>query len=481
MNNVGDSFVLKFIERFSVQIASFITTLILARLISPEEYGTVSLVTIFISIATVFVQGGFNTALIQKNKINETDLSTVFYFSLIVSTILYILLFVTAPIIADFYGQAIITSVVRVVALSLFPGALNSVQVAIMTRGMQFDKILRSSLFSSIISSILGIGAALFGLGIWSIVLWQVSNTTFTAISSFFIIDWKPKLVFSINSIKKLIPFGSKILLSNLLVTIFQNIRSLVIGRVYSTEDLAYFNRGRQFPQVVMEGVNGSIQSVSLPIFSRINDVSALKNNVRKICSISYFIIFPLLIGLASVAEPVVNLLLTEKWQFAVPFLQIFCLTYLVQPPQIICAEALKARGLTNVTLYLEVIRKILEILLLIVFLNMGTKCIAISGLIAGIIAILVSVYPNKKYLSYSLKEQFLDILSPLIISIIMGTTIIISSKVLNFSYIVNFFLELILGVVVYVFISFICKLPALQTCWNYFINIIISIRNKRR
>lgn len=473
MNKSGDSFVLKFLERFSVQIASFITTLVLARLLTPEEYGTVSLVTIFISIATVFVQGGFNTALIQKAKIKEVDISTVFYFSLLVSFIFYILLFITAPLIADFYGQKIIIQIVRVVALSLFPGALNSVQLAILTRNMEFKKILKSSVFASIISSILGIGSALIGFGIWAIVIWQLSNTTFTAISCFFLISWKPKMIFSIDSLKNLIPFGSKILMTNLLVTVFQNIRSLVIGRVYSTEDLAYFNKGRQFPQVIMEGINGSIQSVSLPIFSRINEQNILKKEIRKISSVSYYIIFPMLIGLATVADPLIRILLTDKWSFAIPFLQIFSLTYLVQPPQIICAEALKAKGLTNVTLFLEIIRKTLEIILLIIFLNFGTIWIAISGLIAGIIAIIVSLYPNKKYLSYTYKEQIIDILFPLLISCLMGVIILIFSTFLNFNLIINLFLEIAIGIISYLILSYIFKLDALKICLNYVINIV--------
>lgn len=473
MKSNGNSFVLKFLERFSVQIASFLTTLILARLLTPEEYGTVSLVTIFIAIATVFVQGGFNTALIQRADIRKIDISTVFWFSLFISFICYIILFISAPYIAKFYGQDIITSVVRIVSLSLFPGALNSVQLAILTRNMEFKKIFISSFFASILSAFLGVASAFLGVGIWAIVIWQLSNITFTSVFSFFMIDWKPEIIFSFNSIKMLVPFGSKILLTNLLITFFQNLRSLVIGKVYSTVDLAFFNRGRQFPQVIMEGINGSIQSVSLPIFSRLynKDNSLMKNEVRKISSLSYFIIFPMLVGLATVAEPLIIILLTDKWIAAVPFLQIFCFTYMVQPPQIICAEAMKAKGLSDVTLYLEIFRKIMELILLFVFLFSGTIWIAISGLIAGVIAIIISLYPNKKHLSYTYKEQLSDIIKPLIASFFMGIIILLISKVIRFGLIINLLIEIIIGIGIYIIISYLMKSNELKICYNYIIN----------
>lgn len=472
-NNFIFSYFWKFLERFSVQATNFITTLILARMLTTDDYGTVSLVMVFISLAGTFVQGGLNTALIQQMNIDEEDTSTVFWVSIMVALFCYIVIYFSAFKVASFYKKEEIVSIIRILGISLFPGALNSIQVAIASRKLEFKKIFISTLVSTIIAGVISIILAILNYGVWAIVAWQLINITMTSVFMLFLIRWRPKFLFSWVKFKRLVPFGSRILISNFLVTLFQNIRSLLIGGLYSTSDLAFFNRGKQFPQVLMDGIIGSIQSVSLPIFAKQQneDLKIYKKNLRKIMTMSYLIIFPLLFGIISISRPLIRLLLTDKWIESIPYLQIFALTYLVQPTQIICAEALKGLGLSKVTLNIEYFRKIFEIGLLICLVKYGPYKIAISALFAGVMSFAVSMYPNVKYLKYSIKEQIEDIVRPLIASIIMCLVVLLVEKI-NFSLILTLFLQIIIGIFIYIFNCYILKIKD--------INIIINtVKNK--
>lgn len=411
----------KFLERMGSQLSTFLVGILLARILGPTEYGTVALITVFISIATVFVQGGFNTALIQRKELEEQDYSSVLYFSLTVAALLYGVLFLCAPLIADFYEIPELTKIIRVLALVLLPGAFNSVQVAYVTRRMQFRKLLISNLTAVILSGGLGIVLALCGAGCWAIVAQQLTNQVFICVILFFISEWKPTSVFSMDSIRRLIPFGSRVLASNLLVTVFLNVRTLIIGRYYSKEDLAYFNRGKTFPATVMDAVNGTIQSVMLPTYSSVQDqkdqlLAMLRRSVRVSC----YVIFPSLIGLAAVAKPFISLVLTEKWLPAVPFLQIFAIGYLTHPIQMATNQALKGLGLSNLTLRIELLRKLSEALLLIAALFYGPIMIAWSGVAASLIACVISAPIIKRNLGYSYSAQIMDLLPSLLLSALM-------------------------------------------------------------
>lgn len=471
-NLIAGSFFWKFIERFSVQITSFITTMVLARILTTDEYGTVALVTVFIAIATVFVQGGFNTALIQKKYIDNEDISTVFTFSIILVIIFYALLWLLAPIIASFYNKEILIPIVRILSLSLFLGAFNSIQVAIITRNMNFKSLFKSNLFGSIIASILSILIAVNGGGIWSMVAWYLINVILTTILMFFSVEWRPRFYFSIKKFKKLFSFGSKILISNVMVTIFQNIRSLLIGRYYSTSDLAVFNKGKQFPQVLMDGIVGSMQSVSLSSFSKMQNLSVenYKYNFRKILRMSYFIIFPLLIGIFSISRPLVIILLTDKWEGTIIFIQIFCVTYLFQPLQIICAEALKGKGMSDITLKIEIWRKTFEIILLLVTLKFGTIMIAVGALISGFLSFTITMLPNKKYLNYLFKEQLFDLYKPLLSSILM-LLLIFPISYFEINYFIVLFIQIIFGIIIYILCNYLLKNKEMFDFIKFYLN----------
>lgn len=411
----------KFLERMGSQLSTFLLGIILARILSPTEYGTVALITVFISIATVFVQGGFNTALIQRKDVDEGDYSSVLYFSLFIALILYAVLFLCAPLIAAFYGIAELKPIVRVLSLVLVPGAFNSIQVAYVTKRMQFRKLFVSNLTAVIVSGVIGILLAKRGFGAWAIVAQQLCNQTVVCLMLMVLSDWKPKASFSMASIRRLIPFGSRVLASNLLVSVFLNVRTLIIGKFYSTEALAFFNRGKTFPSTAMDAVNGTIQSVMLPTYSRVQDQpDALLSMLRRSVRIGCYVIFPCLLGLAAVARPFIELVLTQKWLPAVPFLQIFALGYLTHPIQMATNQALKAVGRSDLSLRIEIYRKSSEAIMLAAALAFGPITIAWSTVAASVISCLVSAPIVKRQLGYGYLAQIRDILSSLALSAIM-------------------------------------------------------------
>ena len=416
------SFAWKLLEKGSLQVVAFLVTLVLARILSPQEYGIVSLVLVFTSIAIVFVQGGFNTALIQRKGATQEDFSTILYLSLFVSILLYSLLFAVAPLIATLYDEDILVEVTRVISLMLLFGAFNSVQVAYATKNFMFRSLFVSNFVAVIASAAIGIGLALNGYGVWALVAQQLGNQALACIVMWFTISWRPTKTFSLKSVKRLFAFGGNVLAGNLLVSLFLNIRSLLIGVIADSATLGLFNRGRQFPTAIMEAINGSLQEVMLPAFSDMqDDVGKVRHTARRSIKISTFIVFPLMLGLAAVAEPLVDLLLTEKWLPCVPFLQVFCISYLFNPTQTISAQALRGIGNSSSTLKLEVVRKTAEAILLAASIPFGAMGLAISSAIAGLVGCFATVYPNAKWLGYKGIDQLRDILFPLVAGLIMA------------------------------------------------------------
>jgi len=461
----------KLMERGGSQGINFIVTIILARILSPGEYGLIAIVSVFISFANVFVQGGLNTALIQKKDAEEIDYSTIFYITLLIALLLYIILYFSAPTIANFYSNTQLTPVIRILSLTLFFGAINSLQVAIVSKQMQFKKLFYSSVGAIFISGIIGIGMAYFNYGIWSLVGQQLTFQIATTFIMFFTVQWRPKLLFSYHRFKELFDYGWKILLSNLLTTFFLNIRSLIIGKMYSPQMLAFFDKGKQFPSIIMTNINSSIQSVLFPAYSAEQDNRIrVRNMVRRSIKTSSFIIFPLMIGLAVTAKPIVIVLLTEKWLPAVPFIQIFCATYMLMPIHSANMEAIKALGYSNYILKNEIAKKTIEFVILVISLFFGIYAIAFGALISNIISLAINSYPNIKLLQYNYIEQLKDVLPSLIISIIMGIFVYLL-KYINMSTVAILSLQIILGVNIYMGLSYLFKVESL----SYIINIIKS------
>ncbi|GMR70964.1 lipopolysaccharide biosynthesis protein [Aerococcus viridans] len=449
-------------ERGGTQGIQFIVQIVLARLLSPEEYGIIAIVMVFILLANVFVESGFNTALIQKKDADEVDFSSVLYLSLGVASILYGIIFITAPFIASFYDQPILVKVLRVLSITLFIGAFNSIQNAFVARNMLFKKLFASSLGAVTISGIVGVIAAYSGLGVWALVAQQLTNQLMIAIILWFTVKWRPHLLFSFKRVKVLFSYGSKLLASALIDTLYRELRTLIIGKMYTPLMLGYYNRGQQFPQLIVSNINGSIQSVMLPALSSHQDNrKRVKEMMRRAIVSSSFLIFPMMVGMAVVAEPLVEIVLTDKWLPAVPFLQIACFTFALWPIHTANLQAINAMGRSDIFLRLEIIKKIMGLIILGISLPFGVYAIALGGVFSGLIGTFINAYPNKELLNYSYKEQWLDIMPSLLISLIMGG-IVYLFNFLSFPAWQVLILQIVSGGIIYILLANIFKIESL-------------------
>lgn len=472
-SGVIKSFIWKLLERTSVQGISFIVTIVLARLLTPNEYGLVALIMIFISFANVIIDGGLNTALIQKKDSNNIDFSTIFYFSLFVAFVLYTILFFVSPLIAGFYKQPELIPIIKVLGISLFFYAFNSIQVAYVSKNMLFKKLFYSSLISVLISGSIGIVMAYKGYGVWALVMQSILSQLLITITMWFTVKWRPQLIFSKKSFKILFDFGWKIFATNITISIFVNIRGLIIGKMYTPATLAFFDKGRQFPALVMNNINTSIQTILFPVFSNAQDDRvAVKSMMRRSIKTSTLFIFPMMIALIIAAKSIILLLLTEKWISVVPFIQIFSIAFLLKPIQTANVEAIKALGYSNITLKIEIIKKIIEVIILIVSILYGVYAIAWGVVLYNFISLFINLYPSAKLLNYKYKEQFSDILPAFVISLFMGL-LIYALQLLNMSVLMTLIIQFVIGVIVYFTTCYLFKIES----FIYFINLAKSYK----
>lgn len=451
----------KLLERTGTQGIQFIVTIILARILMPEQFGIIAIVMVFIHLAQVFVESGFNTALIQKKDADEEDFSSIFYLSLGIAGLLYTIIFFVTPTISVFYRDPILVPILRVLALILFTGALNSVQNAYIARNLMFKKLFKSSVGSTAISGILGVIAAYLGLGVWALVIQQLVNQVAISVIMWLTVKWRPKLVFSIQRVRELFSFGWKLLASSLLNVFFLEIRTLFIGRLYSPSTLGFYNRGEQFPKLIVNNINGSIQSVMLPTLSAHQDNrKRAKEMMRRAIVTSSFLIFPMMIGMAVVAEPLVVIVLTDKWLPAVPFLQIFSISYALIPIHTANLQAINAMGRSDIFLKLEIIKKVIGLTILAISIPFGVYAIAIGQVISGVIATFVNAYPNKRLLKYSYKEQIMDIMPSFFIALVMGG-VVYTFNYLNIAEWQILLLQIFAGVGIYISLARIFKIES--------------------
>lgn len=459
-NNIVTSLVWKLLERFGVLGSQFVLQIILARLLSPEHYGVLSLMLIFTTLANVFVQNGFNTSLIQNKDVTEEDYSSVFWVSLGVAVGLYGILYFSAPLIAIFYKIPDIILPFRILALMLIPGAFNSIQVAKISREMNFKQIFRSNIVAIIFSGGIGIALAYMGGGLWALVIQTLLNVVVACVVMWFSVKWRPKFICNIQRVKTLFSYGWKLLLSSLLDTLYQDLRSLVIGKKYDSGTLGFYNRGKQFPQFIINAINGAIQSVMLPAMSAEQDDSTrVRSMMRVSISVSAYIIFPIMAGLAAVAEPLVSILLTDKWLPCVPFMQIYCVSFAFYPVHSCNLQAINAMGRSDIFLKLEIIKKTYGIIILAiaVFCFDSPIAIASTGLVTTWISWFVNASPNKKLLGYSYKRQIMDLLPSLLMAGVMCVIVLLVGEIAS-NLIVTLMIRIIVGVVVYLGMSIIFK-----------------------
>ena len=461
------NFIWRFAERCGAQGVTFIVSIVLARLLEPSVYGTIALVTVFTTILQVFVDSGLGTALIQKKDADDLDFSSVFYFNFTVCLVLYSAMFIAAPYIAAFYNDTTLIPVIRVISLTLVISGVKNIQQAYVSRNMLFKRFFFSTIGGTIFSAFVGIGMAYLGMGVWALVAQQLSNAMIDTLILWLTVKWHPKRMFSWERLKSLLAYGWKLLVSALLETVYSNLRNLVIGKLYSASDLAYYNQGDKLPKLIITNINTSIDSVLLPTMSSAqDDREQVKRMTRRAIKTSTYIMAPLMMGLLFCADSIVKLVLTDKWLPCVPFLQIFCITYMFYPVHTANLNAIKAMGRSDMFLKLEIIKKIVGMILLISTMRFGVMVMAYSLLISSILNQLINSWPNRKLLNYGYEEQLKDILPGIILAVGMGICIRFVGM-LPMPLIITLVIQVVMGASIYIGMSALLRLESFEYLWN--------------
>ncbi len=457
------NFLWRFAERCGAQVVTFVVSIVLARILAPEDYGTIALVTVFTSIMQVFVDSGLGTALIQKKDADDVDFSSVFYFNLAVCLALYGVMFAGAPFIAAFYGKAELTPLVRVISLTIVISGVKGVQQAYVSRNMLFKRFFYSTIGGTLFSAVLGIALACSGFGVWAIVAQQLSNTAIDTLILWMTVPWRPKRVFSRDRLGVLLSFGWKMLVSSLLDTVYNNLRSLIIGRQYSSADLAYYDQGNRFPNVIITNINASIDSVLLPAMADVQeDREHVKSMTRRSIKTSTYIMAPMMMGLAFCAEPVIRLILSDKWLPCVPFLRIFCVTYMFYPIHTANLNAIKAMGRSDYFLKLEIWKKVVGLTLLLITMRISVLAMAYSMIVSSVLSQIINSWPNRRLLGYSYLEQLRDILPAILAAVFMGVCVGQVAR-LGWGSGPTLLLQIPLGAVIYIGVSMALRLEEFE------------------
>ncbi|MGX8832902.1 lipopolysaccharide biosynthesis protein [Amedibacillus sp. YH-ame6] len=451
----------RFAERCGAQGVTFFVSIILARILDLETYGTLALITVFITILQVFVDSGMGNALIQKKDADDLDFSSVFFFNIIFSVLLYLIMFFISPYIADFYHNADLTLVLRVLSITIIIAALKNVQQAYVSKNLMFKVFFFSTLGGTVGAAFVGVFMAYMGFGIWALVFQQIFNLLVDTMILWVKVKWRPKLLFSFERLKILLSFGWKLLLSSIIDTIYNNIQQLVIGKWYSPVALASFNQGNKFPAIIATNINASIDSILLPVLSNEQDnLSKIKSMTRRSIKTSSYMIFPLMIGMVVIAEPLVKIVLTEKWLPCVPYLRVFCLCFSFYPIFTANLNTFKALGRSDIYLKLEILKKFMGIIIFLISVPFGVFAIALSMLITTLVSLFINVIPSKNLFNYNIVEQIKDIFPPFIISCLMAIVVYPLTFFIN-NALALLISQIIFGMFVFITLSYIFRIEA--------------------
>lgn len=470
--NAANGILWSTIERFSVQGIQFIFQIILARLLSPADYGIIAMLAIFMAISQSLIDAGFTNALIRKNDRSDLDISTVFYFNIFISAIIYIILFVSAPAISVFYRTQSLISITRVYAIVLLINALGAIQKTIYTINIDFKSLAKASLVAALISGLIGIYFAAKDFGAWALVYSAIANSLITTLIMWINSPWRPKLAFSMVSLRQMFAFGSKLMLAGLLNTIYTNLHQMVIGKKFSKQDLGYYARADQFAQFPSANITGIFQRVTYPILCKLSDNNeTLLSAYRKFIRFSAYIIFPLMLGLGAVAKPFVSIVLGDKWLFSGTILQILCLSYMWYPIHSINLNVLQVKGRSDLFFRVEIIKKVVGITILLITMQISVIAMAIGTICSSLIALVINTYYTKKLLNYGLIQQLKDLFKIITISILscipaFAISLMISPTILYLA------ISIILSIVMYIAISKIFKI-------GEFLELIDMVKNK--
>lgn len=451
----------RFFERCGAQLVSFIVSVVLARLIEPEAYGLITTVTILTTILLVFVDSGMANSLIQKKDPDDLDFSSVFYFNISFCLLLYAGLFLASPLIASLYGQPQLKPVIRVLGLTVVVSGIKNVQQAYVAKTLQFKRFFFATLGGTLFAGLVGIVMALRGFGVWALVAKELVNVSVNTAILWLTVGWRPKWMFSFARLKGLLAYGWKLLASSLLDTVYNKLQQIIIGYRYSQADLAFYDRANSMPNLIIENINSSIDSVLLPVLSsEQDDKEQVRAMTRRAIKISTYIMLPMMMGLAVCAEPLVRLLLTEKWLPCVPYMRIFCFCYAIYPLHTANLSAIKAMGRSDLFLILEIIKEAIGVAALLLAMKHGVFAIALTMIFTGLLSVVVNAWPNRKLLDYSVLRQLRDILPALLLSCAMGACVYPLS-LLGLADWLTLLIQVPAGVLVYVALSALFRLDS--------------------
>lgn len=458
---VVSNLIWRFMERCGAQLVSFAVTVVLARLIDPEVFGLIATVTVVTSILMVFADSGMANALIQKKDPDDLDFSSVFYFNVIFCLALYIALYFASPLLAKLYKEPSLVPILRVLGLTIVVAGVKNVQQAYVSKTLQFKRFFFATLGGTLLSGAVGIAMAIMGYGIWALVVKELVNVTVNTAILWLTVGWRPRFMFSLKRLGSLLTFGWKLLVSALLDTVYNKLRQIIIGIKYTSTDLAFYERGNSLPNLVVENINSSIDSVLLPVLSDEQDSKEqVRRMTRRAIKVSSYIMMPMMIGLAVCAEPLIRLLLTEKWLPCVPYLRVFALTYAFYPVHTANLNAIKAMGRSDLFLILEIIKKALGLVLLVMTVKLGAYAMAVSLFVMTLICQFINAWPNRKLLDYPFVSQLRDLMPALLLSLLMGACVY-PITFLNLSDWLTLPLQVLAGVTVYAAASALFKVES--------------------
>lgn len=456
-----------FAEKVGAQVISFVVSIVLARLLMPEEYGVISIVLVITSLCDVFVDSGFGRALIQAKDTDEQDYSSAFWCGLVVSLVIYVGLFLSAPAIGRFYRMELLGPVIRVMGLRVVLASYSSVLKAKVSRQMDFKQFFFSSLGGTLFSAVVGIVMAYSGCGVWALAAQNMVDAVVDTVVLAITVRWYPGFVFSFQRVKRLFGYGWKVLAASLIDTLYDNFRSLYIGRLYTADDLAFYTRGKQFPNLLADNINSSISSVLFPaIASQGEDKVARKTMTRRAMKTSAYILTPMLCGLAAIAEPLVVLVLTEKWLPCVPYLQILCINYALVPLQTANLQAIYACGRSDICLKLNIIKKSFGLLMVLIFARISVLAMAWAGVVSGVFSLFMNTFPNRKLIDYHLTEQLWDVAPCWLISGVMMVLVNITGQI-PMAMLPKLALMILVGGISYILLSLLFRVESFFYLWN--------------
>lgn len=451
------------IDRFSTQGIQFVFSILIARLLMPSDYGVIAMLGIFLAVSNTFVDSGFGAALVQKANRTETDFSTVFYFNIVVAIIFYALLWLASPYIASFYNIPMLKDVTRVVALTSIFSALGGIQSAQLSIAINFKTRAIISLISALSTGCLGLYLAYSGYGAWALVFQMVFSSLLNTILLWCFVRWMPSLVFSWQSFRQLFSFGSKLLASALLDTIYNNVYTLVIGKVYSSSSLGLYSRASGLAQYPSSNITGVLQSVTFPVLCSIqNDEERLADAYKRFIRMSAFVVFPLMIGLASVAEPFIRVVLTDKWEGAIYLLQIVCFSMMWYPIHAINLNILQVKGRSDYFLKLEIIKKIQGVCILCITVPISIVAMCYGSIASSLLSLVWNTYYTKRLIGYGFFSQIKDLLPIIIHSLLMGAIVLLVTHFIEVMW-VKLFAGILAGGIYYILGAYIMHFDELK------------------